>query len=79
MTAVRPENSCIVYSFNYSRVGGGVSHLIKSGIVYDAKQLLDDVRTMVREARDVEESEAATAVLETTLGDIEVEVFVDND
>ena len=78
MTAVRPENSCIVYSFNYSRVGG-VSHLIKSGIVYDAKQLLDDVRTMVREARDVEESEAATAVLETTLGDIEVEVFVDND
>lgn len=31
---------------------GGVSQVIKSGIVYDAKQLLDDVRAMVREARD---------------------------
>ena len=56
---------------------GGVSHVVKSGVVYDAKQLLDDVRAMVREARDAEESETVNAVLETTLGDIEVEVFVD--
>ena len=33
---------------------GGVSYTIKSGIVYDARQLLADVRAMVREARDAE-------------------------
>ena len=36
---------------------GGVSHVIKSGIVYDAKQLLTDVRAMVRDARNAEETE----------------------
>lgn len=30
---------------------GGVSHVIKAGVVYDAKQLLEDVRQMVREAK----------------------------
>lgn len=30
---------------------GGVSYTVKSGVVYDAKQLLADVRTMVAEAR----------------------------
>ncbi len=30
---------------------GGVSHVIKSGVVYDAKQLLEDVRRMVRQAK----------------------------
>ena len=33
---------------------GGVSYTIKSGIVYDAKQLLADVQVMVEEARDAE-------------------------
>ena len=33
---------------------GGVSYTIKSGIVYDARQLLADVRVMVGEARDAE-------------------------
>ena len=31
---------------------GGVSFVIKSGVVYDAKQLLDDVRLMVAEAEE---------------------------
>ena len=31
---------------------GGVSYTIKDGIVFDAKQLLDDVATMVRVAKD---------------------------
>jgi hypothetical protein len=30
---------------------GGVEYTIKDGIVYDAKQLLADVREMVREAK----------------------------
>jgi imidazolonepropionase-like amidohydrolase len=30
---------------------GGVKHTIKDGIIYDAKQLLADVRSMVREAK----------------------------
>jgi hypothetical protein len=33
---------------------GGVRYTIKDGIVYDAKQLLADVRRMVREAKDKE-------------------------
>ena len=31
---------------------GGVSFVVKSGVVYDAKQLLEDVRVMVAEAED---------------------------
>lgn len=31
---------------------GGVSYTIKNGIVYDAKKLLDDVKAMVKDARD---------------------------
>jgi hypothetical protein len=31
---------------------GGVSFVIKSGVVYDAKQLLEDVRLMVAEAEE---------------------------
>ncbi len=30
---------------------GGIKYTIKDGIVYDAKQLLEDVREMVREAK----------------------------
>ena len=33
---------------------GGVKYTIKDGIVYDAKQLLADVRSMVRKAKDEE-------------------------
>ena len=33
---------------------GGVSYTIKDGIVYDAKQLLEDVRKMVKVAKDEE-------------------------
>ena len=33
---------------------GGIRYTIKDGIVYDAKQLLADVRRMVREAKDKE-------------------------
>lgn len=36
---------------------GGVKYTIKDGIVYDAKQLLADVRRMVREAKDAEKKE----------------------
>ncbi|MGB1639457.1 MAG: amidohydrolase family protein, partial [Pseudohongiellaceae bacterium] len=32
---------------------GGVSYTIKDGIVFDAKQLLDDVEAMVLQARDL--------------------------
>ena len=31
---------------------GGVTYTIKDGIVYDAKQLLKDVREIVKEAKD---------------------------
>jgi hypothetical protein len=31
---------------------GGVSYTIKDGIVFDAKQLLEDVATMVRITKD---------------------------
>ena len=30
---------------------GGIKYTIKDGIVYDAKQLLEDVREMVRQAK----------------------------
>lgn len=33
---------------------GGVSHVIKSGIVYDAERLLADVRAMVLNAKAAE-------------------------
>lgn len=33
---------------------GGVSYTIKDGIIYDAKELLKDVREMVRKAKEVE-------------------------
>jgi len=33
---------------------GGVTYTIKDGIVFDAKQLLQDVRDMVRAAKDAE-------------------------
>ena len=36
---------------------GGVKYTIKDGIIYDAKQLLADVRRMVREAKDRENFE----------------------
>lgn len=36
---------------------GGIKYTIKDGIVYDAKQLLADVRAMVREAKDREQFE----------------------
>jgi hypothetical protein len=41
---VTPDNKVV-------RVGG-VKYTIKDGIVYDAKQLLADVRKMVREAKE---------------------------
>ena len=31
---------------------GGITYTIKDGIVYDAQQLLEDVREMVREAKE---------------------------
>ena len=31
---------------------GGVRYTIKDGVVYDASELLEDVRRIVREARD---------------------------
>ena len=34
------------------RRAGGIRYTIKDGIVYDARQLLDDVRQMVREAKE---------------------------
>jgi len=39
---------------------GGVKWTIKDGIVYDAKQLLEDVREMVRRAKDGSVSEDAS-------------------
>jgi hypothetical protein len=36
---------------------GGIKYTIKDGVVYDAKQLLADVRAMVREAKDLEQFE----------------------
>ncbi len=39
---------------NVPRRVGGVKYTIKDGIVYDAKQLLADVREMVRAAKDAE-------------------------
>ena len=33
---------------------GGVKYTVKDGVVYDAKQLLEDVKTMVRETKDKE-------------------------
>jgi len=32
---------------------GGIRYTIKDGIVYDARQLLDDVREMVRDAKEI--------------------------
>ena len=54
---------------------GGVSQVIKSGIIYDAKQLLADVRDMVQDAKS--ETKPVQVVLETTRGNIEVEVYTD--
>ncbi len=34
---------------------GGIKYTIKDGIVYDARQLLEDVREMVREAKEAED------------------------
>ena len=31
---------------------GGIKYTIKDGIVYDAKQLLEEVREMVRQAKE---------------------------
>ena len=39
-----------------SRVGG-VTYTIKDGIIYDAKKLLEDVKTMVQEAKEQENFE----------------------
>ncbi len=36
---------------------GGVKYTVKDGVVYDAKQLLEDVRIMVEEAKDKEDFE----------------------
>jgi hypothetical protein len=36
---------------------GGISYTVKDGIVYDAKQLLQDVRDMVTEAKQAVVSE----------------------
>jgi mRNA-degrading endonuclease HigB of HigAB toxin-antitoxin module len=36
---------------------GGVKYTVKDGIVYDAKQLLEDVRLMVKAAKSEEEYE----------------------
>ena len=36
---------------------GGVKYTVKDGIVYDAKQLLEDVKKMVRAAKTKEEFE----------------------
>ncbi len=38
---------------------GGVSTTIKGGMVYDAKKLLEDVKKMVREAKQEEDFEIA--------------------
>ena len=38
---------------------GGVKYTIKDGIIYDAKQLLADVRSMVRSAKETEGFEIA--------------------
>ncbi len=54
---------------------GGIDHVIKSGVVYDAKKLLADVRAMVNQGK--ERPGAVPVVLETTLGDIEVEIYTD--
>jgi imidazolonepropionase-like amidohydrolase len=43
---------------------GGIKYTIKDGIVYDAKQLLADVRAMVREAKDREQFEITQPGLE---------------
>ena len=36
---------------------GSIKYTIKDGIVFDARQLLEDVRTMVQEAKDAEDFE----------------------
>ena len=36
---------------------GGVRYTIKDGIIYDAKKLLDDVKKMVKEAKEKEDYE----------------------
>jgi len=41
---------------NITRVGG-VKYTVKDGIIYDAKQLLEDVREMVRKAKEDEDYE----------------------
>ena len=38
---------------------GGISYTIKDGIVYDAKQLLEDVREMVRQAKSANITDGA--------------------
>ena len=37
---------------NEEEMAGGVDYTIKDGIVYDAKKLLEDVKTIVKKARE---------------------------
>jgi len=50
---------------NITRVGG-VKYTVKDGIVYDAKQLLEDVRQMVLEAKKAEKYEIVQPGLESS-------------
>jgi hypothetical protein len=54
------ENFKVLYGTGHFRLGdddnpvrvGGVRYTIKDGIVYDARELLSDVREIVRKARE---------------------------
>jgi hypothetical protein len=56
------QNFKVLYGTGAIRIGddnepmrvGGVKHTVKDGIVYDAKQLLEDVRTIVKQHKDRE-------------------------
>jgi imidazolonepropionase-like amidohydrolase len=65
ITAENPiHNFKVLYGTGHFRLGadnkpervGGVQYTIKDGIVYDARELLADVRKIVREARAESES-----------------------
>jgi imidazolonepropionase-like amidohydrolase len=54
------RNFKVLYGTGHFRLGdddqpervGGVKYTIKDGIVYDAKELLDDVKNIVQQAKD---------------------------
>ena len=55
---------------------GGVKYTIKDGVVYDAKQLLRDVADRVQAAKALA-AQRQTVVLETTAGEIHIELYGD--